>query len=145
YCTLMGVYDQALALATASGDGVLHALANQYLGLPAMAQGNYHQAIDYLRQTVVSLEGAHHHERFGELIPPAVFCRAGLAVCHAELGTFAEGRAFGEEGLRMAEGVDHPGSLMRATWGLGLLCLRHGDLARALPLLERAVGLCQDA
>jgi tetratricopeptide (TPR) repeat protein len=33
---------------------------------------------------------------------------------------------------------------MFASWGLGLLSLRHGDLPRALPLLERAVGLCQD-
>jgi tetratricopeptide (TPR) repeat protein len=66
-------------------------------------------------------------------------------MCHAELGTFAAGRALGEEGLRIAEAVDHPGSLMCASWGIGLLALRQGDLARALLLLERAVGLCQDA
>ena len=65
--------------------------------------------------------------------------------CHAELGTFAEGRALGEEGLRIAEAVAHPGSLMVASWGIGLLSLRQGDLPRALPLLERAVGICQDA
>ena len=45
---------------------------------------------------------------------PAVLSRAALAACHAELGTFAEGRALGEEGLRIAETVDHPGSLMYA-------------------------------
>jgi tetratricopeptide (TPR) repeat protein len=33
---------------------------------------------------------------------------------------------------------------MLASWGIGLLALRQGDLSRALPLLERAVGLCQD-
>ena len=27
----------------------------------------------------------------------------------------------------------------------GLLSLRQGELSRAIPLLERAVGLCQDA
>ena len=74
-----------------------------------------------------------------------MFSRAYLAWCHAELGTFAEGRALGEEGLRIAEAVDHPGSLMLASWGIGLLALRQGDLPRALPLLERAVGICQDA
>jgi tetratricopeptide (TPR) repeat protein len=58
---------------------------------------------------------------------------------------FAEGIAFGEEGLRIAEAVDHPSSLMYAYWGIGLLSLRQGDLRRALPLLQRAVGLCQDA
>jgi tetratricopeptide (TPR) repeat protein len=74
-----------------------------------------------------------------------VASRADLAWCHAELGMFAEGRALGDEGLRMAEAVAHPGSLMSAYRGLGLLCLRQGDLPRALPLLERAVGLSQDA
>jgi tetratricopeptide (TPR) repeat protein len=34
---------------------------------------------------------------------------------------------------------------MIAFWGMGLLALRQGDLQRALPLLERAVGICQDA
>jgi tetratricopeptide (TPR) repeat protein len=76
---------------------------------------------------------------------PAVLSRAYLAACHAELGTFAEGRILGDEGLRVAETVDHPGSLMYAFWGIGLLFLRQGDLHRAFPLLERAVGLCQEA
>ena len=34
---------------------------------------------------------------------------------------------------------------MFASWGLGLLSLRQGDLPRALPLLERAMSICQDA
>jgi tetratricopeptide (TPR) repeat protein len=33
---------------------------------------------------------------------------------------------------------------MFASWGIGLLALRQGDLPRALPPLERAVVLCQD-
>jgi len=56
----------------------------------------------------------------------------------------AEGSALGEEGLRIAEAVAHPVSLTFACWGIGLLALRQGDLHRALPLLERAVGICLD-
>jgi tetratricopeptide (TPR) repeat protein len=93
----------------------------------------------------VSLEGPWRFECFGEIIPPAVSARVRLATCHAELGTFAEGRALGDEGLRMAEAVAHPASLIFALWGLGLLALRQGDLPRALPQLERAVCLNQDA
>ena len=148
----MGAYDQAiaaaqraLALATASGDVVLQALANHYLGRAYQAQGDYRRAIDCLGQTVASLDGARRHERFGQVFLPAVLSRAYLAWCHAELGTFAEGSALGEEGLRIAEAVAHPASLMMASWGIGLLSLRQGDLPRALPLLERAVGICQDA
>jgi class 3 adenylate cyclase/tetratricopeptide (TPR) repeat protein len=148
----MGAYDQtiaaaqrALALATAGGDVVSQALANQYLGLAYGAQGNYRRAIDCFRQIVASFDGARRHERFGRFLLPAVLSRAWLAVCHAELGMFVEGRTLGEEGLRIAEAVDHPASLMVASWGVGLLALRQGDLHRALPLLERAVRICQDA
>jgi tetratricopeptide (TPR) repeat protein len=136
--------ERTLALATALGDTALHALANQRLGLAYGAQGDYRRAINCLGQTVVSLEGARRHERFGQVFLPAVNSRAQLATCHAELGTFAEGRAFGEEGLRIAETVAHPGSLTLAYYGIGLLSLRQGDLPRALPRLERAAGLCQD-
>jgi tetratricopeptide (TPR) repeat protein len=94
---------------------------------------------------VASLDGARHHERFGQITLPAVASRAWLAWCHGELGTFVEGRALGEEGLRIAEAVDHPASLMLAAWGVGVLSLRQGDLPRAVPLLERAMGLCQDS
>jgi predicted ATPase/class 3 adenylate cyclase len=148
----MGMYDQAitaaqrvLALATASGDIVLHALAHQRLGYAYWAQGDYRRAIDCHGQTVASLEGARRRERFGQVFLPAVLARAYLAACHAELGTFAEGSALGEEGLRIAEAVAYPGSLMVASWGIGHLSLRQGDLPRALPRLEFAVDICREA
>jgi tetratricopeptide (TPR) repeat protein len=148
----MGAYDQAiaaaqraLAFATAGGDVVLRALANQRLGQACQAQGDYRRATDCLGLTVASLDGAQRRERFGQVVLPAVLSRAYLAWCHAELGTFAEGRTRGDEGLRIAEEVDHSGSLMYAYHGIGLLALRQGDLTRALPRLERAMGICQDA
>jgi tetratricopeptide (TPR) repeat protein len=147
-----GAYDQAIVagqraldLATTGGDIVRHALANQTIGTIYHAQGDYRRAIGCFEQALACLDGPRGRERFGEIVFPAVFSRAWLAVCHAELGTFAEGRAIGEEGLRIAEAVDHLASLMLASWGIGLLALRQGDLSRVLPLLERAVGLCQAA
>jgi class 3 adenylate cyclase/tetratricopeptide (TPR) repeat protein len=149
--SFMGMYEQAittlqraLTLATASGDIVLHALVHQRLGVAYLHQGDYHRAIDCFRQTAASLEGARRRERFGQTPVPAASARAWLAWCHAELGTFAEGRVLGEEGLRIAEAVDHPASLGVALWGSGLLALRQGDLPGALLLLERAIGICQD-
>ena len=148
----MGAYDQAiaaaqraLALATASGDGVLHALANHYLGVTYHVQRDYRRAIDCYKQTMVSLDGAWRYERFGQYMLPAVQSRNFLAVIHAELGAFAQGVVLGEEGFRIAEAVAHPWSLMFVHWGMGRLFSHQGALHKALPLLERAVSICQEA
>jgi DNA-binding winged helix-turn-helix (wHTH) protein/tetratricopeptide (TPR) repeat protein len=148
----MGAYDQAiatgqraLALAMAGDNVTLQAMANQRLGESYHAQGDYRRAIDRLGQTVAALDGVQRRERFGMVFLPAVSSRAYLTWCHAELGTFAEGRALGEAGLRLAEAVDHPASRMIASWGIGLLALYQGDLHGALPALERSIGICQEA
>jgi predicted ATPase len=152
YFLLRGTYDQAIAaaqralmLATASGEVVLQALANRFLGAAYYHQGNFRRAIACSAQTVAALEGAQRRERFGLPLLPAVLSCAYLAAGHAELGTFAEGSARAEEGRQLAEAVAHPPSLMVAAWGSGLLALRQGDLPRALRRLERAAGICQDA
>jgi tetratricopeptide (TPR) repeat protein len=112
---------------------------------PPGHRGDYRRAIACLTQTVASLDGVRRHERFGHSILPAVASRAYLTACHAELGTFAEGRALGDAGLQIAEAVEHAASIAFASWGTGLLALRQGDLPRALSQLERALGICQDA
>jgi tetratricopeptide (TPR) repeat protein len=116
-----------------------------YLGFVYQAQCKYHRAINCLQQTVVSLDRGRRHERLGQANLPTVLSRTYLAWCYAERGMFAEGRAAAEEGLQIAEVVGHPSSLMIASWGAGVLSLQQGDLYRALPLLERAMGLCQEA
>ena len=149
---VMGTYGQAitaaqraLVLATASGEVVQQALANNFLGVAYSAQGDYRRAIDCSGQGAAFFDGARRHELFGGYVLPAVNSRANLARCYAELGMFAEGRALGEEGLRIAEAVAHPASLMSASHGIGVLALHQGDLSRALPVLERAVGICHEA
>ena len=68
-------------------------------------QGNYHQAIDRLGQSVALLDGAQRHERFGTSTVVASSSCAWLAWGHAELGMFPEGSARGDEGLQIAEAV----------------------------------------
>jgi len=152
YFALRGAYDQAiaaaqraLALATAGGDVVLHGLANHLLAFASWPQGDYRRVIDCCGQAMASFDGVRRHELFGGILPPTVGSRVLFAWCHAELGTFAEGRTLGDEGLRIAEEVDDPTSLVFAYHGSGLLSLRQGDLPSALLLLERAVGICHQA
>ena len=149
-----GVYDQAivfgkraLALATASGDVLLHAQAHLALGVAYHDQGDFRRAIDHCSQTAVVFDEARCHEHVGRFITllPAVHSRALLAWNYPEMGRFAEGRALGDAGLRMAEAMAHPMSLMWACYGLARLSLRQGDLPRALRLCERAMGICRDA
>src|SRR5262249_3726097 len=142
-----GAYDQAIAyaqraltLTTAGREVVAHGLAHHYLGVATAMQGDYRRAIDCFGQAIACFDAAPRRERvIGQLTLPTVFSRAYLAAAHAELGMFAEGRAGGEEGLRMAEAAAHPASLVQALWGIGVLFLRQGALRRALPLLERAM------
>ncbi len=93
----MGIYDpssalgqDALARATAAGDVLLRALANQDLGSTYLTQGDYRRASDCLGQTVASCDGAWRHERFGTVALPAVFSRYSLArrplLAHYHLG-----------------------------------------------------------
>ena len=150
--SLIGASDQAiaagqraLALATASGEAVLRALAHRYLGQAYHNQGDYRRAIDRFGQAVALFDGVGCYERFGQLFLPAVLSRNALADCHATLGAFAKGRALTDEGLQIAQAVAHPASLMAAYSWTGFLSLRQGDLPRALPLLERATSLCREA
>jgi class 3 adenylate cyclase/tetratricopeptide (TPR) repeat protein len=124
---------RALTLARASGDGILHALGHFVLGMDYAYQGDFRRAIDCHTQTVATLNGGQRYERFGAPALPAVNARAFLAWCHAELGTFAAGRALGDEGLRIAEAVAHPLSCMIASWGMGLLALESREMLGIMP------------
>jgi tetratricopeptide (TPR) repeat protein len=139
------VGQHALALATASSAVGLHAVANTYLGYAYHALGNYRQAIACFGRTVAALDGPRRHERFGQLVLPAVSAYAFLAWCLAEVGRFAEGLALGDAGCRIAEEAEHPASLLFASWGAALASFYQGDLPQALPRLERAMDICHAA
>ena len=79
----------------------MQALVNEYLGVTYQARGDYRQAIDYLRQTLVSLDGVGSHERFGRVFLPSVLSHAYLIWSHAELGMFAEGQISGRKGSEL--------------------------------------------
>ena len=48
------------------------------------------------------------------------------------------------EGLRIAETAQSPFTQIQACYGVSAVYLRQGNVHRAIPLLERAMGLCQD-
>jgi class 3 adenylate cyclase/tetratricopeptide (TPR) repeat protein len=133
---------RALTIATAAGDFVLTLLARIALGQAYHAFGDYARAIECLRDNMDALGGERVRERFGYVGLPSVLSLTWLARCLAELGKFSEAIVEGEKGVRIAEEVEHPFSLVTAHYGAGVVHLRRGDLTAAIHRLERAVNLC---
>ncbi len=125
------------------GEFALQVEANLFLGQAYCTMGDYPRAMEFLAKNVASLEGDLIRERFGIAALPSVMSRTWLAWCLAECGEFAQGIAYSEEGLQVAEAVEHPYTLIVALLGLGLLYLRRGELEEAMPVLERGLQLCQ--
>jgi predicted ATPase len=80
-CYIMAAYSQAiataqraLALATCTEDDALRALANQYIGIACLNQGDYRQAIACLRQTATALDGTRRYEHLGDVFLPSQPC-----------------------------------------------------------------------
>jgi tetratricopeptide (TPR) repeat protein len=99
--------------------------------------------MEVLRKAVTALAGDLTREHFGMTGFPSVLSRTWLAWCLAEVGAFREAVAYGEEGLRLAEAVDQPFSLVNAYSGIGWVYLRQGALSQAIPPLARGLALCQ--
>jgi DNA-binding NtrC family response regulator/predicted ATPase len=133
---------RALAIATTLGDVGLQVAANSFLGeLYLWILNDYRQAVEPFRQNVEILHGPLLRERFGTTNVQSVVCRAQVARCLAELGAFAEGRAYAEDALRLAETVDHPYSFIWVCNGVGHFFLRQGALPQAIRVFERALTL----
>ena len=123
---------RALTLATTLGDVGLRVVANFYMGSVYYDRGDYGRAVDCLGWNVASLEGDLIRERFGMTGFPSVLSRTYLSSSLAELGVFAAGTASGEEGVRIAETMDHPFSLIWAYFGIGKLYVDQGNFHRGI-------------
>ncbi|HSE94535.1 MAG TPA: hypothetical protein VLD61_01505 [Methylomirabilota bacterium] len=137
---ILATNQRALAIATSLGDFALEAAANFALGLAYHGLGDFRQATEHLNRNVASLQGDRMYGRFGTAGITSVLSIMPLAWSQAELGAFPEGIASGEQGVRIAQAVDQPLSLMFADLGIGELYLIQGDLVRAIPILERGLA-----
>src|SRR5262249_4647113 len=135
----IGYGQRALALATTLGHVGLQARAHLSLGLAYYDAGDYARAVESLGRNVAILQGELRYESFGGNGSVAAISQAYLSYCHAELGAFTEGLTMAEEGLRIAETVQNPFSLIEACYGVSVVYLRQGDVQRAIPMLERGM------
>ena len=128
------VGQRALAIAAEDGDRALELEAQYRSGQAYFAIGDYARALDLLSRCAA---GADEGRR--ELSPLfASWAHTWLALTLSSLGRFAEARSHAEEGLRIAEGADHPFTLAEALTGLGSVLLAQGNVSPAIEALERA-------
>jgi class 3 adenylate cyclase/tetratricopeptide (TPR) repeat protein len=134
---------RALATAAEIGDQALQAVACLFLGQGYFNIGDYGRAIDHCRRTVAALERELAHERLGLTGLPSVLSRIFLAWSLAERGEFAEAMVHAKDALSIAEASGQPYSVAAACLGIGQVQLVQGTLAQAIPVLERAIGVCE--
>jgi class 3 adenylate cyclase/tetratricopeptide (TPR) repeat protein len=139
-----GFAQRAEAIGETLGDDPLKVAALYYLILAGHLAGDYRGTEHVCRRSMQALEGERARDRFGAAVFPAVLSRAILARVLAERGVFDEGDEHGREGIRIAEALDHPFSLILACLCLGYLHGLRGELSQAVRLLERALTQCQD-
>jgi tetratricopeptide (TPR) repeat protein len=128
-------------MATALRDVQLQLQVNFHMGYLYQNLGEYRQALAYMQQTLTAFQGA---RSFG-LADRAVIARTWMVLSLSELGAFADGVAYGNEALQIAEALERPYDYMNVYWRVGYLHLHQGTLHQAIPLLERGVALGQDA
>ena len=133
-----------LALELNGGVDLDHTVGvNVVLGYSLHVTGHYRQAAEVLRRNVDALPGNLMRERLGLPAFPSITSRERLIRCLAELGEFAEGVRVGEEGMRLADEIDHATSFAAMCLGYGTLHLRREDMATALPVLERGLDVAR--
>jgi class 3 adenylate cyclase/tetratricopeptide (TPR) repeat protein len=131
---------EALSLARTLGDRPIEVVATSLLGLTHVARGEFSDAVPLLERNV-ALEGDLRYERFGAAGIQSAFSGAWLGEVLAELGRFDE--AIGHADAAMQIAADHPWTLSQASFLLGEVHLRRGDLPRATQILERDLALCR--
>ena len=134
--------EQAFATAEPVGERPVQVLAKLFAGRARHARGDYVGAIDLLNWVIDATE-ADRTNFLGMANLPSVSARTWLAWALAERGEFEAAMQRAEEGVYIAETVDHLVSRIYAYMALGIVHLRKGDSAKALSILQRAFTLSE--
>jgi tetratricopeptide (TPR) repeat protein len=104
-------------------------------------RGDYRGATAVLAKPVALLQGDLARELLGRALYPAITARAVLADCLTCLGEFSQAIAAAEEGIRIAEAIQQPASLLNAHHSACYPLLGQGRFHDAIPRLERSLAL----
>ncbi|OLC16093.1 MAG: hypothetical protein AUH29_06170 [Candidatus Rokubacteria bacterium 13_1_40CM_69_27] len=136
--------ERCLAIAEATDDETLRALAGRYMGHISHTLGQYRRAQQIFTENVERLEAA---PLAGEAAPPSVSYAAStawLAFTLAELGEFEFADAYLARAEKAANADGHAYSQAIAWTLTGLVRARQGRFEEALPPLERSLEACRE-
>ncbi|MBP1726855.1 MAG: family ATPase [Deltaproteobacteria bacterium] len=136
--------ESAQAIAETIKDFPLQVAADFYLGVTCFSLGDYRRAEDLCRRVVQSLSGDLSHTRIPVTEFPIPVPHSYLSLALAERGEFDEGVARGKEGIRLAEAVERPYTLVIACWALAYVYGLRGELSLAVRLLERSQAISRE-
>jgi len=136
---------RALTLTRSSEDPATGAVARYYLGAAYNKTGQYKEAIEVLQQGMRIVDGKFKYERFGTALVLSVICRSHLVQCLSAIGDFNEAARCGEEGVRLAEEVNHAASLVHMNCSLGVMYLLKGQLQNAIEIFDRSLRICHSS
>jgi tetratricopeptide (TPR) repeat protein len=139
-----GFAERAQAIGEKLGDIPLTVNASICCGVTHLLSGQFRRAVEHLEKAVVLLDGELERQHCGTELFPSIVSRCWLVVVFAERGDFERGLAYGEEGVRLAESLDHPYSLGLASWALGYLYAAKGLYGDAIRMLEKSLALAHD-
>ena len=131
-------------LADSLGELSLRVAASLFLGIACFSTLHYAEAESLFLKVLELLEGELSFQQFSLAGFPAVSVRSFLTRIFADQGKFERGIAHGEDGIRLAEAIDHPYSLAIVCWCLADLLATRGELSRAVVLLERGLTVARE-
>ena len=134
---------RTLSIASDLGDFGLQVDARQFLGVLYNSLGEYALAIQVLGPNIEALVDARGRGPFGEFY--AVHSRTWLVWSLSEVGRFGEAAARAAEARQIAEMANHPHNVIAANWATGYLNCARRTLDQAIPSLESAHALSQEA
>jgi class 3 adenylate cyclase/tetratricopeptide (TPR) repeat protein len=129
--------EEALTTAQQVGERPSEVLATLFAARARHARGDYAQAVNLLNWVIGATDGDRANF-LGMANLPSVSARTWLSWSLAECGGFGPAMVRGDEGVFIAEAVDHLVSRIYAYMALGIVHLRRGDVAAAITNLERA-------
>jgi tetratricopeptide (TPR) repeat protein len=135
--------EQALTVATATGDRAIERNATLYMGIVHGAMGNYRRAVELLQASLAAYETAGPSLSAGDRVVSLPTAHTYVARYLAELGELRQAADRADVGMRAADAGGSPWLLATCYFGRGSVELRRGDFLTAIPLLEQALELCR--